>query len=252
MGRKKSSVGCLFWLALVLLVLVIFLFNRNTIETVLERTGLINHLTTSRDESNTPVFEVERIDDGSRDTIEADPVISEDGVVDSPVPTTIVVEDPSATSPDERDEPDESPPSGVVRKSRIYFVHIDGERISLRDVERSVSFVDSPLTKTLETLLLGLSSTEIGNGLLSLVPEGTSLRGVSMRGNTAYIDLSESFRFNTFGLEGYQYQLKQIVFTATEFQSVNSVQILVEGRRISYLAPESPLVWEPLSRESFG
>ena len=249
MGRKKSSIGCLFWLALVLLVLVIFLFNRNTIETVLERTGLINHLTTSRDESDAPVFEIERIDDNSRDPIENDPVLAEDGVVESPGPTTIVVEEPSTLS---ADEPDEPAPTGVVRKSRIYFVHIDGERISLRDVERSVSFVDSPLTETLETLLLGLSSTEIGNGLLSLVPEGTSLRGVSMRGSTAYIDLSESFRYNTFGLEGYQYQLKQIVFTATEFQSVNSVQILVEGQRISYLAPESPLVWEPLSRESFG
>ena len=40
MGRKKSSIGCLFWTALVLLVLVIFLFNRSTIESVLDKTGL--------------------------------------------------------------------------------------------------------------------------------------------------------------------------------------------------------------------
>ena len=39
MKRKKTSIGCLFWIALVLLVLVIFLFNRKTIDAVLKNTG---------------------------------------------------------------------------------------------------------------------------------------------------------------------------------------------------------------------
>lgn len=41
MARKKASLGCLFWTALVLLVIVVFLFNRSAIEDVLERTDLI-------------------------------------------------------------------------------------------------------------------------------------------------------------------------------------------------------------------
>ena len=44
MARKKASLGCLFWTALVLLVIVVFLFNRTAIEGVLERTDLIGVL----------------------------------------------------------------------------------------------------------------------------------------------------------------------------------------------------------------
>ncbi|MBT3275632.1 MAG: hypothetical protein HN368_20925, partial [Spirochaetales bacterium] len=45
-------------------------------------------------------------------------------------------------------------------------------------------------------------------------------------------------------------QLQQIVFTATEFQTVKAVQFLVNGERLSYLGPESPYIGEPLYRES--
>ena len=71
-----------------------------------------------------------------------------------------------------------------------------------------------------------------------------------VRDGTAFIDFNESFRFNSFGGEGYTSQLRQIVYTATEFQTVQSVQFLVDGERLSYLGPESPYIGDPLSRES--
>ena len=120
----------------------------------------------------------------------------------------------------------------------------------MRPVNRSVRYVDSPLTDTLNSLLTGLLPSEIGNGLLSLVPKGTEIKGVSVKNGTAFVDFNESFRFNSFGGEGYRSQLRQIVYTATEFQTVAEVQILVNGEKLSYLGPESPFIGEPLNRES--
>ena len=39
MAKKKRTLGCLFYIALVLLVLVVFLFNRERVQEVLEKTG---------------------------------------------------------------------------------------------------------------------------------------------------------------------------------------------------------------------
>jgi hypothetical protein len=41
MARKRNTIGCLFYVALVLLVLVIFLFNRVRVQQVIEKTGFI-------------------------------------------------------------------------------------------------------------------------------------------------------------------------------------------------------------------
>jgi germination protein M len=258
MGRKKSSIGCLFWTALVLLVLVVFLFNRSTIESVIEKTGLLTYL--QRDGQPATEIVVERTEEPSEDP-EATPKVTPDLQPNPPVeesqgdqddtqsiPDTIAVTESESENTTAEPLPD---PSRKLRRSRVFFVEVDeGGKVQLKSVVRPVYYVDSPLTDTLQSLLQGLSADDARGGLLSLVPEGTKLQGITIRGETAFIDFNESFRFNAFGGEGYKSQLQQIVFTATEFQNVKSVQFLVNGERVSYLGPESPYIGEPLSRES--
>jgi spore germination protein GerM len=55
--------------------------------------------------------------------------------------------------------------------------------------------------------------------------------------------------FNGYGAEGYVAQLRQIVWTATEFPNIHDVQILIEGRRIEFLG-ESIRIGRPISRDS--
>jgi germination protein M len=254
--KSSSSIGCLFWVALILLVLVIFLFNRNTIETVMEKTGLVEHLRNNPGEIVVDDESGSAGEPSTRNPEPADPISVEVRVVpdkpasDDPVrEQEIIVSEP---------EPEPQTPLPViesprVRRSTIYFVQVgDNSEISLASVVRPVNFVDSPLTETIATLLKGLTSSEIDRGLLSLIPEGTLLRSVTIRGNVAHIDFNEAFRFNAFGREGYKYQLEQVVFTATEFQTVQSVQILIDGQRITHLGPESPYIGEPLTRDSFS
>ena len=94
-------------------------------------------------------------------------------------------------------------------------------------------------------------SQEINLGLMTMVPSGTLLRGVTVRGDTANVDFSESFRFNSLGIEGMTAQLKQIVYAATEFPTVKKVQILIEGKKVDYLGTEGVRIDQPLSRSSF-
>jgi spore germination protein GerM len=102
----------------------------------------------------------------------------------------------------------------------------------------------------LNALFSGPSVDEINRGILNLIPQNTRILSATVRGNTAYISFSEDFLFNTFGVEGCVAQLRQIVWTVTEFQNVNDVQILVEGRRMDYLG-EGIWIGSPISRQSF-
>ena len=104
------------------------------------------------------------------------------------------------------------------------------------------------MTDVIEAIISGPNSKEKGDGLISLIPPGTRILSATVRGDTAYISFSEDFQYNTFGVEGYAAQLRQVVFTATEFSNVKNVQILIEGRRVDYLG-EGIWIGSPLSRD---
>jgi spore germination protein GerM len=82
-----------------------------------------------------------------------------------------------------------------------------------------------------------------------MIPPGSRLLSVTIRGETAYISFSEEFQFNTYGAEGYASALRQVVWSVTEFSNIKDVQILIEGRRVDYLG-EGIWIGSPVSRES--
>jgi spore germination protein GerM len=109
---------------------------------------------------------------------------------------------------------------------------------------------ESPMMDVLNLMLSGPSTEEINRGILNLIPRNTRILNATVRGSTAYISFSEDFLFNTFGVEGYVAQLRQVVWTVTEFSNVEDVQILIEGRRIDYLG-EGIFIGSPIGRLSF-
>ena len=139
-----------------------------------------------------------------------------------------------------------------TRRARLYFVSVDnGGGIALREVNRNVEYTDAPLTSTLLALMKGPTPGEGQAGLLSAIPADSRLNEVTVKDGTAYLDFNESFRFNALGEEGLRAQLRQIVWSATEFPNLTRVQFLIEGRQVKYLGPEGTFIGEPLSRQSF-
>jgi spore germination protein GerM len=155
----------------------------------------------------------------------------------------------TVTRPQATTQSEEKP---FLRKTRLFFLSIDQNgNILMKGVIRPIPQSDSPLRDALATLLKGPTSQEINLGLLTMIPAGTTLRGVTVRGEVAFVDFSESFRFNALGIEGMRAQLRQVVYAATEFPTVKSVQFLIEGRKVDYLGTEGVSIDEPLSRNSF-
>lgn len=251
MARKRNTLGCLFYVALVLLVLVVFLFNRTRVQEALEKTGLtrlFQHKPPSPPEVViTPL--------PGRTAPEAPPPASPPASSpQAPTPASrpgsssqdvvVTIEKPPA-------KPAAEKPAPRTRQSRLFFVTVGSDGgIDLKGVIRPVQYVDTPLTATLQALLQGPTAAERNQGLMSLLSAETRVRGVTVKDGTAVIDFSEAFRFSALGKEGLTAGLKQVVYTATEFSNVRKVRILIEGRPTDYLGPEGVYVGEALSRDS--
>lgn len=136
--------------------------------------------------------------------------------------------------------------------AKLYFVLIGGDGIvSRKEVVRVIEKNESPLTTNLNLLLGGPNQNEKSKGCRSLIPENTRLISASVRDGIAFLNFSEEFEFNRIGVDGYLAQLMQIVYTATEFNTVKSVQILIDGQKKEYLGSEGVWIGSPLSRSSF-
>ena len=119
------------------------------------------------------------------------------------------------------------------------------------EAQRSVDKTNSPLTTAITTLLAGPNLAEREKDYMSLIPEGSRLLSASVKNKIATLNFSEEFEFNPYGVEGYIGQLMQIVYTATSFSTVESVQFLVEGVRKDYIGSEGVWIGSPLSPASF-
>jgi spore germination protein GerM len=108
------------------------------------------------------------------------------------------------------------------------------------------------LTETLKVLLNGPSSYEKTSDIITNIPDNSKILSVKVKEGIAYVDFSREFEFNKYGRESTLNQLKQIVFTATEFPTVKKVQFLIEGKIKNYLGGEGVVIDRPLSRNDFS
>ncbi|MCL2601639.1 MAG: GerMN domain-containing protein [Treponema sp.] len=102
-------------------------------------------------------------------------------------------------------------------------------------VSRRLPVSDTPMSDVLRVLVEGPNQDEASRGILSLIPAGTQFLSASVKDGTAFINFSDDFMYNTYGVEGYLGQLNQIIYTATEFPGVTDVQILIDGRPVDFL-----------------
>ncbi len=258
MGKeKKPSFGVLFWVALLCFIAVLYIGSRVQFpQWIAQRFGGDYRRGTSWTENPAPKdssiekpYRPEKAIEGSQGS--PSPPKDEGTSVTEILPPSHSITSTTPESQEGATSKSSSPPTRT-RISKLYFLRIaDNGKPELIATERQVSFRAAPLTETLKELLKGPTSAEKEKGLSSLIPPGTEIKSVSIRDGIVYLDLGESFRFNPFGAEGYHAQVRQIVYTITEFPGIQGVQFLVEGRKLDYLSPEGVYIGKPLSRESF-
>ena len=148
--------------------------------------------------------------------------------------------------------PPQKPKPAAMTNAKLFFAQVDADgNVNRKSVVRQIPKSDSPLTDTIKALLAGPQDSEKA---MTLIPPGTRLLGATVRGGIAALNFSEEFEFNAIGADGYRAQLMQVVFTATEFATVESVQFLIEGQRKDYIGSgEDVWMWigSPYTRSSF-
>jgi hypothetical protein len=137
------------------------------------------------------------------------------------------------------------------RERSVFLVKVDENTgfVFLSPGKRMIPVNDSPLISTLNALLQGPTAEEKRLGLISLIPPGTRVLGAAVDRNIAVINFNDAFLFNSYGAEGYLNQLRQIIWTATEFPNIHAVQIHIDGKKIEFLG-ETIRIDRPYSRDS--
>jgi hypothetical protein len=96
----------------------------------------------------------------------------------------------------------------------------------------------------------GPDEFEQGYGLSTAVPEGTQFLGLRIEGGVAYVDLTSEFESGG-GTLSMQMRLAQVVYTLTQFPTVEGVLFSLDGERVSVIGGEGIVVDQPLRRRNF-
>lgn len=176
--------------------------------------------------------------------------VNEDSPVTEKSDSKVLEESKSSETKEEKPA---KPKAVGTTKVDLCFVIIDGDGTVVRkNVKRTVSKNDSPLTTAINLLLAGPDlSNKAESDCTTLIPEGTKLLSARVSDGVAYLNFNDVFEFNPYGVEGAIHQLEQIVYTATAFSTVNSVQFLIDGKKREYMGSEGQWIGSPLSRASF-
>lgn len=271
--KKQPHLGMMFWIAAILLVLVFFLTQKDVIIPLFGkfRTELSENSEKERQEKEVQKQkELEELlktpelpagEDGSLEK-EIQPEKKDTLTIIEPVKEIKPENSQPEKTTEKKDEPakqeknEDTKPQVQAQETRdavLYFISVDNSGTLVREkIIRQVKKTDSPLTIAINSLLTGPTSVENQKGIISLIPSGTKLLSATVKNGTAVLNFNESFQFNTKGIEGCRGQLMQIVYTATEFSTVDNVQFLIEGQRKEFLGTEGIRIGYPLSRSSFN
>jgi hypothetical protein len=121
------------------------------------------------------------------------------------------------------------PSAGAVATGadRIYLVGPGDDRL-LRSVPRDAV----PGLNLMEILLLGPNNAEIEAQYSTVIPSGTELLSTRSQGSFLFVDVSEEVTELT-GPSLTQ-ALAQLVYTATELEGIEAVQLTVNGEGLSW------------------
>lgn len=163
---------------------------------------------------------------------------------------------PATTQPAEPLPQDEEttapPPSGggpaAPQKMTLTVYLPRGEKLGA--VAREVPYTKAVATAAVNELLKGPSSTDAAYGFHTEIPAGTRLRSLSIRNRVATVDLTNQYDDGGGSLSMFM-RLAQIVFTVTQFESVDAVVLKLDGTPVGVFSGEGIVIDEPMRRGDF-
>lgn len=287
-NKKATGIGLALWILAALILLVAFLLLKPRIDSNLKQTDAFNKLGLQEPESvkNAKIPEAGKNDVNPMETVEIDlndsssskktsSITAKNDAAKNQQNAQKDKEEVSANktkTPDESENKKETASTASVKKEtsvkkdvsvstepvktmklKLFFMYVNSNGIPNRtEVVRTMKKSESPLMDAINALITGPSAEEEKkSGCMTMIPRNTRLIGASVKNGVATLNFSEEFEYNQYGTEGLRGQLIQIVYTATAFPTVESVQILVAGEKRELLGSEGVWIGSPLNRSSF-
>jgi germination protein M len=168
----------------------------------------------------------------------------------SPEPTA-----PASPTPSPIGSPEPSPSGepGDTVTIRVYFflgsfTHEGGLAPILYEIPKTQAVA----TAAMEFLLDGPSDMETNTrpAFYTTIPEGTRLLGLSIENGIATVDLSREFESGG-GSASVLGRLAQVVYTLTQFPTVNEVTFELDGEPVTVFSGEGVVLDEPVGRADY-
>ncbi len=172
-------------------------------------------------------------------------------------PTLAPSESPSG-EPGETESPSAGPtatpaPTGTMLV-RAYYVIMGGTGgdAGLVPVLRTVPKTTAVATAAMNALLAGTVDVEWSwdQPITTAIPEGTLLNSVVIDNKIATVDLSGTFDDGG-GSTGMFYRLAQVVYTLTQFSTVDKVVFELDGAPVDVFSAEGIILDHPMGRADF-
>jgi hypothetical protein len=160
----------------------------------------------------------------------------------APTTTVPVPASPTTTTGSTAGEPSDTTAAGST-SLHVYF--LSGEDLAVGG--RTVPATRAVARAAMEQLLDGPDGLETDIGFTSSIPAGTELRGIALEDGMITVDLSAEFGAGG-GSASMQSRVAQVVYTLTQFPTVDAVRFLMDGVPINALGGEGLVLTEPQGR----
>ncbi|MCK4804190.1 MAG: GerMN domain-containing protein [Spirochaetes bacterium] len=253
-GRRRSRLGktgCLFWLLILLIIVVIFIYKgKGNIREVFnffkrgETKEAVEEIVKKSEDESTPE-EGSQAQEGAEESGEETTTAAREreDKTDSGK-TGTEGEDTKKSETGVKEDKSEAGVRDKLKtkeyKAVLYFVKINGQDGSVKPVPvtRTIKFKDSPITRTIESLITGPTVNERQSGITSFIPDETELISASIQNGHLTLNFSSKFEENYSGREAILLELSQVVLTSFNFTQVTKLSILIEGKRKRYITGE--------------
>jgi germination protein M len=102
----------------------------------------------------------------------------------------------------------------------------------------------------IDALLAGPSAVERAHGIGTLVPDGTTKLGLNVAGGTATVDLTSEYQSGG-GSLSMTMRLAQVVYTLTQFPTVQRVALRLDGQPVTVFSGEGIVLDRPQTRHDY-
>jgi germination protein M len=150
-----------------------------------------------------------------------------------------------ATPPPAPGKPTPRPAESITYE--VWFATPDGNLFLTKRTQEATRQVG---TAALEALLAGPSADEARASVITAVPEETRLLGLSIEDRVATVDLSSEFESGGGSLSMFL-RLGQVVYTLTQFPTVDAVRFHLDGEPVDVFSGEGIVLDDAVTRKDY-